>query len=79
MTAWTTHLMVERPDRARTDDPLANPKPVFSACGIRVYDRTWRGWATTPGGACIGGNTVPKGVDCASCIRTRLFAKAVRS
>jgi hypothetical protein len=73
--AWPTHLIVSRPDRA-LDHPLANPAPDYTACGVRVGNKTWRGYETTAGGNCVDGTPAADSVTCARCLRTKAWAKA---
>jgi hypothetical protein len=77
VAGWPTHLITERPERADTR-PLSDPNPRFTACGIRVYGQTWRGYDTVPGGTTVAGSRHPGDVDCKKCIRTKRYATALK-
>ena len=74
---WPKHLIVARDDLKITEPgPLMGDVPDYTACGVRVYRKTWRGYTTT-NDRTVDGTRTKDDVTCYKCLQTKAYATAI--
>lgn len=75
MIAWPTHLLV---CGEPSDDPgpLHGHVPHWTGCGLKLHNKTWRGWETRAGELSVDASPAKEAVTCKRCLRSRAWASA---